>query len=63
MRVGFLASVPFLLLLLVLSVLVLANEVRFQGCVARQDRALAITADHPDSAVRGPECARLPFAA
>jgi hypothetical protein len=55
---------PTLMLLLIfLAILVAANEIRFQGCVAARVQQLTIRADHPgQNVVAGPQgCSRLPF--
>ena len=51
------------LLLIALAILITANEIRFQGCIARQDRQLAGTADSPDGAAGITDCSRIPLAA
>lgn len=50
------------LLLIFLALLLIANEIRFQGCVSRIDRQLAINAEHPHFA-NVQKCSRLPFGA
>ena len=51
------------LFLIFLAILLLANEIRFQGCVAARTQQLAIRAQHPrQNVVRGAQaCSRVPF--
>ena len=51
------------LLAIALAVLVLANEVRFQGCVARADRQVALAVQTKTPVQNVTECSRVPFAA
>ena len=51
------------LMLIVLAILLTANEIRFQGCVETSYRQTAINADHPRQAIGVQECSRLPFGA
>lgn len=50
------------LLAIAVTILVLANEVRFQGCIARQDRQLQMLTAKT-SGTKVTECSRIPFAA
>ena len=63
-----LGGVGLWLALIFVALLVLANEVRFQGCVQRQDimTLAAIQAQSAEQAAgvrAGPECSRVPFVA
>lgn len=49
------------LLLIFLAILWLSNEVRFQGCVQRQDNADLINATAHQATNVGPACHRIPF--
>ncbi len=51
------------LLLIFLAILLTANEIRFQGCVATRYKQTAINADHPRQAIGVQDCSRLPFGA
>jgi hypothetical protein len=64
-----LGGVSLWLALNFVALLVLANEVRFQGCVNQQSAymqasvAAAASADSPFAGIEGPECSRIPFVA
>ncbi len=51
------------LVVIALAILLLANEVRYQGCVARIDRVSAMNAAAEQPVAVPPACSRLPFAA
>jgi hypothetical protein len=57
------AGLIIVLALLVIAVLVTANEIRFQGCVHTRYAQITINADHPKSPVGVQKCSRLPFGA
>ena len=52
-----------LLTLMVLAQLVIANEIRFQGCIAREDRLTALAADELSRlpGVLSNDCSRIPL--
>ena len=56
------SAVTLMLFLIFLALLLTANEIRFQGCVSRQDAQTAINAERP-STVSVLKCSRLPFGA
>ena len=51
------------LLLIFLAILLTANEIRYQGCVAARFTQVAINADHPRAKIGVQKCSRLPFGA
>ena len=51
---------PILLALIFLALLLIANEIRFQGCVSRQTQELTLFLDGHKQ-VRPVQCHRLPF--
>ena len=55
-----LLSLPLAILLLLVGQLVIANEIRYQGCVARADRQVAIALQF-HTAGGTLECHRVPF--
>ena len=62
-RIGFSGAAVICLLLIVVALLLIANEIRFQGCVASQHRQALVEAT---KSPRNPapvtlECHRLPF--
>jgi hypothetical protein len=56
-------AIVLALFLIFFAILLTANEIRFQGCVAARFTQTAINADHPREDIGVQKCSRLPFGA
>ena len=61
MRARALPGTTIALLLVLVAILLTANEVRFQGCVNAQWAQVSIRADHPAAGQGVQQCSRIPF--
>lgn len=56
-------GVTVALMLIFLAILLTANEIRYQGCIAAQVQQVTATVAHPKSPVAVQKCSRFPFGA